>query len=412
MPERRLWEFYSPITCRILGLSLSEKEMEKIFKRFDFNGNPSLLALSRMHGQLVQVCTDPNPCSKYVDKILQKRFGLYRKKVNGLSPKDICQIIERGERVDGVPLSALIWFAVRRKDEEIDEIEGRVFAAIHLREHQALRFYDVLSETMPSGSPEAVIEELKETRSLKKKLEVRTERLERKIENLKAEIENTRKEKSRIEMAREEKTRELKILREENRKLKEDLEGLKRGTVSEQIKAQKKEIESLKQELKTAELLTRKLARQNQIYEAAGKKLRSPFCRGKDIEPEEGERNKQTLSFSLEARKVAFVGGLDSLLPHYRQVVEDLGGVFYSHCGKVSNGRGDLDMLVGKVDAVFCPVNINSHHACLRVKRACKLRNKPCCFLRSSGLNAFKEALVEFARRGCLERMDEIRSLN
>jgi len=387
MPERRLWEFYSPITCRILGLSLSEKEMEKIFKRFDFNGNPSLLALSRMHGQLVQVCTDPNPCSKYVDKILKKRFGLYRKKVNGLSPKDICQIIERGERVDGVPLSALIWFAVRRKDEEIDEIEGRVFAAIHLREHQALRFYDVLSETMPSGSPEAVID-------------------------LKAEIENTRKEKSRIEMAREEKTRELKILREENRKLKEDLEGLKRGTVSEQIKAQKKEIESLKQELKTAELLTRKLARQNQIYEAAGKKLRSPFCRGKDIEPEEGERNKQTLSFSLEARKVAFVGGLDSLLPHYRQVVEDLGGVFYSHCGKVSNGRGDLDMLVDKVDAVFCPVNINSHHACLRVKRACKLRNKPCCFLRSSGLNAFKEALVEFARRGCLERMDEIRSLN
>jgi len=386
--------------------------MEKIFNRFDLNGNPSSLDLSRMHGQLVQMCTDSNPCSKYVDKILQKRFGLYRKKVNGLSPKDICEIIERGKRVNNVPLSALIWFAVRRKDEKIDEIEERVFAALHMREHEALRFYDALSETMPSGSPESVIEELKETLSLKKKLEVRTEKLERRIEGLKAEIENTMKEKSRIEIALGEKTKELKNLREENRRLKEDLEDLERGTVSEQIKVQKKEIESLKQKLKTAELLTRKLARQNQIYEAAGKKLRCPFCRRKDIEPEEGERNKQTLSFSLEGRKVAFVGGLDSLLPHYRQVVEDLGGVFYNHCGKISNGRGDLEILVGKVDAVFCPVNINSHHACLSVKRACKLRNKPCYFLRSSGLNAFKQALVGFARRGCLERAGEIRSLN
>jgi len=176
--------------------------------------------------------------------------------------------------------------------------------------------------------------------------------------------------------------------------------------VSEQIKAQKKEIESLKQKLKAAELLTRKLARQNQIYEAARKKLLCPFSRGKDIEPENREADKQPPSFSLEGKKVAFVGGLASLLPHYRQVVEDLGGVFYSHCGKVSNGRGDVDTLVDKVDAVFCPVNVNSHHACLRVKKACKLRNKPCYFLRSSGLNAFKQALAEFARKGCLERVN------
>ena len=56
-----------------------------------------------------------------------------------------------------------------------------------------------------------------------------------------------------------------------------------------------------------------------------------------------------------------------------------------------------MQRLVDKVDIVFCPVDINSHYACQCIKKACKLRNKPCCFLRKSGLNTFRQALVEFA---------------
>ena len=50
----------------------------------------------------------------------------------------------------------------------------------------------------------------------------------------------------------------------------------------------------------------------------------------------------------------------------------------------------------GLNDVIFCPVDINSHNACQMVKDACKMRNKPCYFLRSSGLSALKKVISGF----------------
>ncbi len=73
----------------------------------------------------------------------------------------------------GVPLSALIWFAVRNANGNGNgdsnsngddgnsgkEIESRIANALHLKEHQALRFYDELSRRS-GGKPELVTKEL------------------------------------------------------------------------------------------------------------------------------------------------------------------------------------------------------------------------------------------------------------
>ncbi len=415
MPERKIWEFNHAITCKILGLTFDGEKLVKISKKL----NSPYLSESQMHAALLQICASPNFKSKYLDKVLKKRFDRYQKKLKNLNNKNICEIIEGGKRVDGIPLSALIWFAVRDEHEEIKEIEDRIFAAVHMREHQALRFYDSLSQSLPGGSPENVARELEEALDLNEKFWDRAEKLERKIEKLKSELELARKENLRLDaglvkriIAEEKARRELEELNSEKKILKKQIEKWDGGSIFAQIESRDKEIELLKKEFTKAEISNRKLKRQNQIYEVANRIGNCPLYQGKMIEEENIEKDKQRLPFSLEGKRVAFVGGLDSLLPHYRRMVENIGGIFYNHCGKSSSGKGEIEKLVDKVDIVFCPLDINSHFACRCAKRFCKSKNKPCYFLRRSGINGLKEALAEFARGDLLAGAGNIRSLN
>jgi len=78
---------------------------------------------------------------------------------------------------------------------------------------------------------------------------------------------------------------------------------------------------------------------------------------------------------------------VESLEPYYKEVIESFGGTFNYHCGRCLQGRKEIENLVDKTDLIFCPVDINSHKACKYVKKACRVQNKLCCFLRSSGLS-------------------------
>lgn len=400
LPKRRLWEFCGPITCRLLGLAFDERQLNKVVKRLGLKDGGKPLTPAERHGTLVQTCSEQNEVSKQVEKILEKQFEPYRKAVEGVDQKDICRFIEGERGINGlkdVPLPALVWFAVRHQREDIKEIECRVFNALHMREHRSLRLYDALSRELPDGRPEDVLVELKRALSSREELERRLERSERKREQLKAEIETLKKEKSQLALA-------LAEQRKLSEKLKKDLERLGGQSALEQIESLKKEIEILNREIRT---LTQEFIKQ-ELYgtvdiadepaikavshsETQTEVLRdsSPSLKG-DIAEE------QKAPLSLKGKKVAFVGGLKSLAPHYRRVVESLGGilcVYREEC----RGRREAENIVSGADIVFCPVDMNSHGCCRCIKRACRLTGKPCRFLRNSSLSTFARELVDFA---------------
>ena len=95
----------------------------------------------------------------------------------------------------------------------------------------------------------------------------------------------------------------------------------------------------------------------------------------------------EVASADLNGAKVAYIGGVESLMPYYRDAIESVGGTFCYHCGRCIQGRKEIETIVDGIDMVFCPVDINSHNACKYVKKACKMRDKPCHFLRSSSLS-------------------------
>jgi hypothetical protein len=391
-PKRRLWEFPGPLICRVLGLAFDEKEQAKILKKLNHGGQS--LAASQGHGVLVQTCSQANPVSKYMDSVLEEQFEPYRKELAGLDQRDIARLIDRKDGYRDIPLPALIWFALRHQHEDIDEIEAKAFSAIHAIEHRALRLYDTLFRMLPDGEPENVSDKLKQSLRLHDELQRRYNRSQHKNEQLRAEIEEVRKDRSRL-------TKALGELRELNERLRQGIEKLGGQLALDHMESIRKENELLAQEVKN---LTEELMKKQSGMAANKSTGRSP---GSEVNAEdkpatidEVEQEKDiNLSPALNGKRVAFVGGLESFVPHYRQVVEQLGGTFYFHSGHYTGGNEELEKLVGKADVVFCPVDMNSHHACRYVKKACKLTGKPCCFLRSSSLSTFRRELAGFAQR-------------
>lgn len=390
-PKRRLWEFSGPLICRILGLAFDEREIGKIINKFGLKHDQRFSAASEMHGALIHACASRNRASKYVDKILGGRFEPYIRRMEGLDQKDVGRLIEEKDGFRDIPLVAMIWFAVRHQHQDIDEIEARVFSEVHVKEHRALRLYDTLSRTAPDGSAENVVEELKQALKSNDELQRKYKRAEQKRGQLRAEIEAIKEDRASLALT-------LSEQRQLNEKLSKDLEKLGDKSALAQIESLKKEIELLVGEIET---LNEELLQAKQLYRVANEP--SPHSKI-DIEDEPIAialppcEQYIAPSPALNGKRVAFVGGLKTLVPHYRQTVEHLGGIFLAHSGKYTQGKQEIENLVDKADVVFCPVDMNSHHACRHCKKICKLTGKPCCFLRSSSLSMFRKELVNFAK--------------
>ena len=413
--KRRIWEFQSSTTCRVLGLSFDEKEVKKIFKELKLSHDNLYPTAFKMHQHLAQVCGTQNQHAKRIEKILDRQFAAYKNKPGIAEPQKICDFIEcnngaeaGGDAFKDVPISALIWFAARNVTDKTNgdgnsnskAIETRIYTALHLREHQALRFYDDLSRKLPGGKAENVMKELRTTLETNDKLQRNYKRLEQKREELISEREALREDKIRI-------IHELEEQRRLNGRLRREIDEAGGESMLEQVNSMKKEQAFLREERKrlnreNAALVKISSSNFNVVNTREGMKMTVAMVGGKFAASACGSRDNIDGGSpdelpQLKDMRVAYVGGVESLESCYKEMVESFGCPFCYHCGHCEGGKKAIEGIVDKNDVVFCPIDINSHNACLLVKRVCKMRDKPCYFLRSSGVSALKRGLVNFA---------------
>jgi hypothetical protein len=366
-----------------------------------------------MHQHLAQVCGTQNQHAKRIEKLLDRQFVAYKNKLGIAEPQKICDFIEcnngaeagaGGDTFKGIPISALIWFAARNVTDKTNgnskEIEARIYTALHLREHQALRFYDDLSRKLPGGKAENVMKELRTALETNDKLQRNYKRLEQKREELISEREALREDKIGI-------IHELEEQRRLNGRLRREIDEAGGESMLEQINSMKKEQAFLREERKrlnreNAALVKISSSNFNTVVNpreemtmamvGVGGKFAASACGSRDnIDGGSPDELPQ-----LKDRRVAYVGGVESLESCYKEMVESFGCPFCYHCGHCEGGKKAIEGIVDKNDVVFCPIDINSHNACLLVKRACKMRDKPCYFLRSSGVSALRRGLANF----------------
>jgi len=96
---------------------------------------------------------------------------------------------------------------------------------------------------------------------------------------------------------------------------------------------------------------------------------------------------------NLCGRTVLYVGGLNKMVPHYRQMVENFGGCFIHHDGGKEVSRNILPKLLVAADAVLCPIDCVSHDACNCAKKICKRNQKPFVLMRSASLSSLAKGL-------------------
>jgi len=411
--KRRIWEFQSSTTCRVLGLSFDEKELKKIFKELKLSHDNLYPTAFKMHQHLAQVCGTQNQHAKRIEKILDLQFAAYKNKPGIAEPQKICDFIEcnngaeaGGDTFKDIPISALIWFAARNVTDKTNgngnskAIETKIYTALHLREHQALRFYDDLSRKLPGGKAENVMKELRTALETNDRLQRNYKRLEQKREELISEREALREAKIGI-------IHELEEQRRLNGRLRREIDEVGGESMLEQINSMKKEQAFLREERKrlsreNAALVKISSSNFNVVNTREGMKMTMAGVGGKfaasacDSCDNTDGGSPDELS-QLKDMRVAYVGGVESLESCYKEMVESFGCPFCYHCGHCEGGKKAIEGIVDKNDVVFCPIDINSHNACLLVKRVCKMRDKPCFFLRSSGVSALKRGLANFA---------------
>ncbi len=94
-------------------------------------------------------------------------------------------------------------------------------------------------------------------------------------------------------------------------------------------------------------------------------------------------------------QRILVVGGIERMEPLYREVIEAKGHIFEYHAGHLRKGGNKLDNLLQRADIVLCPVNCNSHTACLQVKSMCKKYKKNLQIMKNFSLSAIERTLGE-----------------
>lgn len=94
-------------------------------------------------------------------------------------------------------------------------------------------------------------------------------------------------------------------------------------------------------------------------------------------------------------KRVLMVGGITKFKAHYKNIIEQHGCRFEYLDGYMKGGERALMNKIKRCDVVFCPIDCNSHNACLSVKKLCKKEGKPYKILPRSSISGVMQAIGE-----------------
>lgn len=100
----------------------------------------------------------------------------------------------------------------------------------------------------------------------------------------------------------------------------------------------------------------------------------------------------------LAGRVVAYVGGLDRVVPKLRALTERCNGRFVHHDGGRQERAARIEESLAGSDVLVVPLDCVSHDASRRLKRCCRRQGKPILWLPKASVSAFEGALRQMAK--------------
>jgi hypothetical protein len=365
--RRPLWEI-EWLMCHALGICLTDEEAIKLARQTGF-GKDGAATPFEVHSHLVEGCRADRQMTRKVQKFLNQKYGWIMRRVDRVGGEGVEEVwrelVQQGET------KGAFW-AIMTRGDVTPELLRKIFGEVHMT-----CFGNVTKQI------------------------ARIRKIARQggeLENQKQRLTKTQDRLSRVRSGRNRLKGEIREKEEVLQSLKEKLDSLKKlpiGTIPVLTEAPPRWRQ------KRTKLLG-KLQQERNLRLLLEKKVKGLEKELEGVRQEKHSGQENTLpapasshptTFSLEGKKVLFVGGLDRMENHYRQLIESLGGSFGYHSGYYGKGGEAFENKVKWADIVLLPINCVSHFASAIAKRLYKKEDKPFIPLHSTGLTSVYRAL-------------------
>lgn len=393
--RKRIWEIDRRYLCATIGACLNRSEMRKLAKEPEFRG-VSVRDDYGLHALFIEIAKSRNPMSKALQGFLDKK---YRQATRSYFLTENSEAIAQLWR-DDLSLGKIdtAWYAIVTHPAVTTEQTSTYSALLHMLAHDGIaNFYRNHLAEARQGARISELESqlatrkhlhktdrqaLRETVRQRKTLQALNTRLQRDNDLLRHELAGQRNTPPILhhpvdDQASAQRAGELAAVRfqldETTRRFQELQE--QHLTLMQHHEEQYKELQVFEK------LLHNHLAMADPCL--ACDDQATATCPGRN----------------LCGQTVLYVGGLHKMIPHYKQLVETLGGRFLHHDGGKEESRNLLPKMLVTADAVLCPIDCVSHDACLSVKKICKRYQKPFVMMRSASLSALAKGLTDFVQQ-------------
>ena len=357
--KKHIWEMNGCFFCPITGYCLSYSEQAHIFKKC--NADPSSFSDYQKHQILMKLAQHQEKEALRIERLLNFKYKYHIELWGASGEKEWCRIISRD--LSSETYGAILWISavyIEISDNCLENILGKLHMFAHFQTQAAARLNREFAE-----------------------LKARYQELEQKYLTTASQLGNLKGERNSLRMTVDMQSVQLNNLNKRLSEEKKENSHRENGLYYKNLLKKKNHIIlGLRQEIKESEENIKDLRMRLSCLVHA----ENGCC--PSVDPE---------THDLRNQRVLIVGGMSKFRALYEDVVTDLGGLFDYHDGRMKGGSRLLEEKISRSDVVLCPVDVNSHRACLCVKKECKKYNTPYFMLQASGKTTIHRKLTEWA---------------
>lgn len=374
--RKTFWKIDGILNCPVVGTCLTMDDQKKLLKKSGYN----IVASSdhQIHHTLVQSGKSENGLSRRIQRMLESKYKQQIAELGCCDEETFTAHWKRGLRRGEI--DALIWIGATNPNLSATAVTN-MFGDYHMHLHG-----------------QGVI--------IRKQLQ-QLERLQKKNQQLSDALKQTQIQKQQTTQSLCAVNRERATLQQQLQAVQKKNEVLQRQPQHQQLEesnsALADQIRQLQNKLQAQSELVAELKMENgrltalaAEQEKINQTLRAEF----DWLTRQNEDDSACATCPQRdscACRVLFVGGLETLRPHYQNLVESSGGEFKHVDGNSGSSQRALQPMVGWADIVLCPIDFNSHRACLNVKALCKKMQKPYHMLANSSISHISRVLADLS---------------
>lgn len=374
-----VWKIFPNFRCPVIGSCLSIEEQKKIIKKTGFFKKG--MSEFQIHHTLMEHICDENPVSLKTDRYIRHKYRDSIEKFKYQSEEELEQYwdsaFQRGE------LEGVFYLIATRPDISNDFIM-KAFGDIHMLGHSNMSDLMKLKRALVleldvnkklAGRLNEEKTRIRQLNSLNKINKKRVSELENELAQLKKQSYSLQPDEAT------ELKHENELIKNQNQSFKDKIDSLMQESCREEKDKQRIELK-FSETLLTNKILKKEVQdliclKTENFPVLCKEKCPGGFCKDCEKCP----------------KKILMIGGMTKMKHYYKDIVESKGDEFLYHDGYMKSGGKQLKNLVYGSDLVLCPVNCNSHNACLRIKKLCKQFNKQVKMMSNSSLSSLSQVL-------------------